>query len=149
MGQTRAGRRALVDQRVDIGEALRMRHFPPRLPGLCDRSDLVVAQFGERTRVSRRVHDDFLPLEGGVEVRHDAYHPGCDVADAKRLGRCPVLAPLAEGTLVELGLGRRVREPSLRTGTSAPVRRDDDEAPGERVSPKIQSPCCRPVRGTA
>jgi hypothetical protein len=76
--------------------------------------------------VARRVHDDLLPLEGGIEVRHDPYHPARDAADAKRLGRCSVLSPLAEGTFVELGLGRRVRESRLRAGPPPPVRGDDD-----------------------
>jgi hypothetical protein len=46
------------------------------------------------------VDDDFLPLEGGVEVRHDANSPG--IADPKRLGRRSVLTAGAEGAALEL-----------------------------------------------
>src|SRR5207244_10031613 len=106
-------------------------------------------QFRERADVARRVDDDLLPLEGGVEVRHHANEPGRDAADTKRLGRGAVLAPLAERALVELRLRRLVREARcLCAGPPPPIRRDNDETPGERVSPKIQSPCCRRARGT-
>jgi hypothetical protein len=83
--------------------------------------------------------DDLLPLEGGIEVRYDAYRPFCSAADAERLGRGAVLAALAEGALVELGLGRFVDQTCSGTRPAAPVRRDGDEPPRERVSPKVQS----------
>jgi hypothetical protein len=142
MRQTRAGRSALVDQRVDVVEAFLTRGFPPCLPGLRDRRNLVVAQLGERAHVSGRVHDDLLPLEGGVQVRHDAYRPRRDAADAERLRRSSVLAPFAEGALVELRFGRLSDQSRRGTRPAAPVRRHDDEPPRERVSPKIQNRRC-------
>src|SRR2546429_3004846 len=98
----------------------------------------------------RRVHDDLLPLEGGVEVRYDAYRPLCGVANAERLGWRSVLAPCAEGALVELRLGRLLDQTCRGARPAAPVRRDGDEPPRKRVSPKIQSRACgRSPRGTA
>jgi hypothetical protein len=92
------------------------------------------------------VDHDLLSLERRIEVRDDANDPARLVADAIRLGRRAVLAPFAEGTLVELGVARLRDQPGRRTRTSPPVRRDDDLPAGERVSPEIQR--CR-VRGTA
>ncbi len=51
--QARARRRALVDERVDVGEALRARRVAPRLPCLRDRRDLVVASARRSVRTCR------------------------------------------------------------------------------------------------
>jgi hypothetical protein len=81
--------------------------------------------------VFRRVDDDLLPLEGRVEVRHDADLPG--VAEPQRLRRRPVLTAAAEGTALELVRGRRpdLRQPGARP--LAPPGRDQDAPPGERI----------------
>jgi hypothetical protein len=84
------------------------------------------------------VHDDLLTLERRIQVRDDANRPRRRPADAEDLRRRAVLAALAERALVELGPGLSLDQPELRAGTTAPVRRNDDESPGERVSPKIQ-----------
>jgi hypothetical protein len=113
-------------------------------PRLGDRAKLGVLELGERAHVARRVDHDLLPRERGVEVRDDAHEPVLGGSDAVRLGRCPVLAALAEGTLVELGLRRLLDQPPRGARTATAVRGDDDEPPGERISPKIQR-----GRGTA
>ena len=112
-GKARAGGTALVDAARARSRRLRAHACFPRLR---DRSDLAVAQLCERAHVARRVHDDLLPVERRIEVRHDAHRPGClCAADAVRLGRRAVLSARAERALVELRLGRRPR--------SAPRRR--------------------------
>ena len=110
--------RALVDARVHVRQAV-VACSVARLPRLRDGGDLVVGQLRERAHVPRRVHDDLLPLERGVEVRHDAHRPLRRVADAKRLGRRAILAPCAERALVELGL-------------ASPPRSAPHAAPGRR-----------------
>jgi hypothetical protein len=118
------------------------------VPRLRDRGDLLVGQLCERPDVARRVDDDLLALEGGIEVRDDSDEPARVAADAKRLGWRSLLAPRAERAAGELRPVGLVREARLRARSPAPVRRDDDEPPGERISPEIQSPWCRPARGT-
>jgi hypothetical protein len=82
--------------------------------------------------------DDLLPVEGGIEIRDDPDRPGELAPDAEGLGRCAVLATLAERALVELGLGRLLDRSRGCAGTPAPIGGDRYEPPGERVSPKLQ-----------
>src|SRR6185312_9901321 len=55
----------------------------PPGPRFSDARQLVFGQLSDRPRVARRLHDDLLPLERRIEVRHDTNAPG--VADAQCL----------------------------------------------------------------
>src|SRR5438445_631960 len=107
MRQTGAGFAAFVDECMHVRESLATRGCGALAPCGCHAVDLLVGQLRERAHVTGRVDDDLLPLERGIEVRDDAHDPARLAADAKCLRRRAVLAPLAERTLVELGLGRR------------------------------------------
>jgi hypothetical protein len=89
------------------------------------------------------MHDDFLPLEGGIEVGDDADAPR--LADAQRLGRRAVLAACAERALLELRVRRRVELGLCRARPFRPRRCDRDAAARQRISSKIR----QLVRGKA
>jgi hypothetical protein len=72
------------------------------------------------------MHDDLLPRERRIEVRHDANPPR--IADEQRLGRRAVLAAPAERALRELLLRRRI-ELGLRRSRTLRPRRSDGDAP--------------------
>jgi hypothetical protein len=101
----------------------------------CDRNriELLVVQLGQRTCVPRRVDDDFLVVEGRVEVRDDAGLPARRVGlapgrpDREGLGWRAILAACAERTLLELLGGRRLDRSALRSGPPRPRRRDGDD----------------------
>src|SRR5665811_1117404 len=59
---------ALVDHCQEMVEALRPGALGCLGPGRGDQDELLIGEVGQRASVSRRVHDDLLPLEGGVEV---------------------------------------------------------------------------------
>jgi len=105
--------------------------------------ELVVRELRERTGVSRRVDDDLLPLEGGIEVRHDANAPAGGVGTSRAvrhgeaLRRRPVLPPFAERALVELRVGGRLDQSRGRARAPAAVRRNGDQAAGERIPPQV------------
>jgi hypothetical protein len=106
--------------------------FAPPAPCLCDVAQLAGGQLGDRSRVPRRMDDDLLALERGVEVRHDPNAPR--VADPQRLGRRAVLPTRAEGALLELRFRRRV-ELGLRGARPLRARGRDRDAPaGQRIS---------------
>jgi hypothetical protein len=90
------------------------------------------------------MHDDLLPVEGGIEVRHDPDGPRVPIADPVGLGRRPVFASGAERALVELRRSRLLDQPPGRARTPPAIRSDGDEPPRERISAKIQR-----GRGTA
>jgi hypothetical protein len=90
---------------------------------------------GQRARVPRHGDHHLLPLEGRVEVRHDAHPPR--VADGERLGRRPVLAARAERARLEL-----LRRLGLEMGhaDARPARtpgRDDCQAARQRVAAEV------------
>ena len=131
MRKARAGQTALVDQCVDVPEALVERGLDSLLPGLGDERDLRVREVREGTNVLRRVDHDLLALERRVEVRHHAYLPG--IADPQCLRRRLVFPARVEGAAIQLfgrRLGRR-REPRAWTTTAA--GRDHDPATRQRV----------------
>jgi hypothetical protein len=74
------------------------------------------------------VHDDLLPLERRVEVRHHAHRPLRGAADPKRLGWSAILAPFAKRAIVEFRLGWLLDQICRGARAAAPVRRDDDES---------------------
>jgi hypothetical protein len=71
------------------------------------------------------VHDDLVPLEGGVEVRDDADAPR--IADRQRLRRRAVLAAGVEGAGLELFGSRRLQLRPAGAGSLRAAGRDDDE----------------------
>ena len=86
----------------------------------------------------RRVDDHLLPLERGVEVRHDAYAPARRVArvalrQRQRLGRGAILTALAEGAGLELLRGGVLDLRHADAGPPGPSGRDHDLATGERI----------------
>jgi hypothetical protein len=94
--------------------------------------------------VARRVDDDLLARERGIEVGDDADGPPGRVGrravratEGQRLGRRALLPPFAERAGLEL-LGRRVldrAEEGARPARAAGC--DDDGSPRERVAAKL------------
>jgi hypothetical protein len=92
--------------------------------------------------VSRRVDDDFLSFEGGVQIRDDAYLPAGRVGfppvwQGKRLRRRAIFSSLAERAGLEL-CGRRLLEGG--PGSAGPLGstgRDDDLAAGKRIDAEV------------
>jgi hypothetical protein len=106
--------------------------------------------------MSGRVDDDFLPFEGGVQVRDDAHLPAGRVrlppiGQRKRLRRRAIFPPLAERAGLEL-CGRRLLEAGPRSaGPLASSGRDDDLTAGERVDAEVdcQAPSWPRARATS
>jgi hypothetical protein len=95
-----------------------------------------------------RVDDDLLPLERGVEVRHDADSPG--VADPKRLRRRSIFPAGAKRAALELVLRCGLDLGQPRTRASAAPRRDQNAAPGERIladACQVRSPLPASING--
>ena len=65
VGEAGSGGAALVDERVDVGEALLARCGRAVLPRVGDLLELAAGEVGERAHVSRRVDDDLLPPARG------------------------------------------------------------------------------------
>ena len=113
MRQTRAGQLPLVDRCVHVVERGIHGDVPACSPGLCHQLELALAELSDRPDMPRRMDDDFLSLERGVEVRNDPNLPALRVwitAFGKRkcLRRRPLLAALAERTGLEFLGGRRL-----------------------------------------
>jgi hypothetical protein len=143
----------VTGRRLVSVEERRLLATPPDAAGLLPHAVRALrhrpARAGGGDRAPARPADDLL-LAGNGRARHRRQaerrrRPSArGVAGPGFLGRqrlLPVRAPRVWGCQ---NLGGVAGNSNLL----APVRRDDDEASGERVSPKIQSPCCRPGRGT-
>jgi hypothetical protein len=142
MRETGPGRSSFVDECMDVLEAVVQTGAPALLPRVSDELKLCVFEIGERVDVARRVDDDLLALEGGVQVRHDANLPSrrvwlAPLGQYERLGRGPAFAPLVEGTAVAF-LGRFLFEPgSWSAGPVGSARCDYDLAAGDRIDAKV------------
>ena len=106
------------------------------LPGLGDEVERVVGELAERARVLWAVDDDFLPLERGVEVRHDAHAPSR--SGRRRAGASPAVCDpraraerAARELVFVLGFGGGARPRRAR-------RRYRDPAPGDGITTKIR-----------
>ena len=94
--------------------------------------------------MARGVDDDFLSLEGGVEIGDDADLPARRVRLAarrqrERLGGRSVFAAVVEGAALEL-LGRLLVQLGAQgAGTAGPPGRDDDLSAGERVDAEVDA----------
>jgi hypothetical protein len=86
--------------------------------------------------VPGQVDHHFLPLEGRVQVRHDANGPRAG-AEPQRLGRCLVLAPTAERTRVELLLGGLRELLGSGAGSAATAGSNDSDAARKRVATEV------------
>src|SRR5215210_8733144 len=102
MGETRAGEATLVDHRVHVREPVLRRRREAPAPGFRDEVELGVLERGECADVARRMDDYLLALDGGVEVRHDAYRPGPALGQHERLRWRPILAARAKRAACEL-----------------------------------------------
>ena len=129
VGQRRAGVVALVDEgKADAAGVVRAA-----LPGLGHEVERRARELGDRVDVLGPVHDDLLPLERRIEVRHDAHVPaGRAVAEQQRLGRRPVLVAGAERAVLAL-----VRRDRRGAGPPRASGRDRDPAAGRRVKAEV------------
>lgn len=139
----RAGLSALVHERVDVGKPRRPRGGRALLPGGGDGTELVGPKLGERQDMARRVNDDLLALERGVEVRNDANLPARGVplavatAERERLRRRELLAALAEGTRLDVGRGGASGERPRGAGAKRPAGRDGDDAARDGIPAEL------------
>ena len=132
-GSSRPPRPSLM-QRVHVAAGVAR---PSRVHASATRGDLVVVELGERAHVPRRVHDDLLPLERGVEVRDDADRPARRVPTRYVSGGVRSSRPAQNGHSSSSASVGVLDQPPRRAGPAAAVRGDDDEPPGERVSPTL------------
>ena len=127
--QRRAGLVPFVEDREAVAA------FGPRppLPRLGDEIDRRVVESAERTHVRRAVDHDLLPLERGIEVRHDPDLPaGRTVTEPQRLRRCPILVAGAERARGGVVVGAAGRPRPLR-----PPRGDRHPATGRRIVAEV------------
>jgi hypothetical protein len=114
------------------------------LPRFCDEIEPLVGEVRDRASVLRRVDDDLLPLERGVEVRDDADAPR--VAERQRLGWRAVLVSRVERAGLQLLGGRRLELGPARAGPLRAAGRDDDEPARERVLSELAAQRRWPAR---
>ena len=125
---------AFVDEGVQVAGGLGVA---PPSPRLRDERDLFVVELGERAHVLRRVHDDLLPLERGVQVRDDADPPR--LSDRERLRRCAVFPTGVERARVQLLPRRRLEVRPARARPLRPAWRDHDLSTRERVLARLSA----------
>src|SRR5205823_5183028 len=73
--QARAGAVALVYAGEEVREAAGARRGRPCTPGFDDQAELIRLELDQRSDVSWRMDDHFVPIEGGELVGHDADAP--------------------------------------------------------------------------
>jgi hypothetical protein len=140
--EARARRPSLVDDCVNVREALGQRDDGAELPRARDQRELGLGDVGQRDDVPWRVDDHLLALERRVEVRNDSDLPAGRVGvsarrQRERLGRRPAFTALVEGTALSL---LRCVFVERRRGGAGPVsaaRRDDDLAAGKRIDAEV------------
>ena len=141
--EARAGRASLVHERLHVRDAFRAQGPRTRAPRLGDRVQLFRCQLTERMDVARRVDDDLVVRERGVEVRDDPDPPPRRVGDAsraaedERLRRRLRLVALAERAASGI-VHRRARLDHVpRARSPRPARSDDDEAAAQGVAAEL------------
>jgi hypothetical protein len=132
----------LVDDRLQVSESL----CSSGLRSGCPRSgcirDLLGCEVGERTNVPRRMNDDFLALECGIEIGNNANLPaGCvglrSIRPRVRFRRSAFLPSLVERATVAVRLRFLLDCGPQGTRPCRTSRREDDLAAGERIDAKV------------
>jgi len=129
-------RRACVASFVDECVEIAVGHGASA-PAPCLRyeGELFVRELRDGSHVPWGVDGDLLPRECGLEIRHDADLPW--IADAERLGRCPVLPAGAERARVQLFGCLGLDQCAPGAGTGGAVWGDGDEAARDRVATQV------------
>ena len=125
--QARARDPAFVDERVQVARSPRPRAARARPPRLGDEREPSSASSANERTWRRRMDDDLLPLERGVEVRDDAHLPaGRDARSVS--GGVRSSRPAQNGQRLELLRRRRLELGHADAGPPRAARRDDGQA---------------------